>query len=307
MDVTVAICTWNRAGLLDKTLARLQQVVVPAELKWELLVVDNNCTDDTQTVLAKHRDRLPLKPLVETKQGHSHARNRAVAEARGKLLIWTDDDVLIAPNWLGDLTAAATKHAEAVFFGGPVRPWYERTPPAWITRHLPRITSVWALLDHGPEVRPLTSTEYCFGANIAFRMDVLRRYPFDPDYGRVKTRLTGGDETRVIDQIRKDGWSGVWVGPAAVDHFLPADRMTVRYIFDFYRWASYQGVAAFAKDTSPRSFGAPRWMWKKYFAASLKAKLRSVSKDEVWLDSLLEAAKWRGLIDRFRAVRKVRS
>jgi len=307
MDVTVAICTWNRAALLDKTLVRLREIAVPAGLSWELLVVDNNCTDDTQAVLAKHLRHLPLKALIETKQGHSHARNQAVAEAKGKLLIWTDDDVLIAPNWMTDIAAAAARFPDAVFFGGPVRPWFERTPPAWLTRHLPRLSSVWALLDHGPEVRRLASAEYCFGANIAFRTDVLRRYPFDPDYGRVMARLTGGDETRVIDQIRKDGWNGVWVGPAAVDHFLPEDRMTPRYVFEFYRWASYQGYATFAKDDSPRSFGAPRWIWNKYFAASFKAKLRSGSKDEAWLDALLHAAKWRGLIDRFRAERKTKS
>ena len=46
VSVSVVICTWNRAGLLDQTLARMRELHVPAGLAWELLVVNNNCTDD---------------------------------------------------------------------------------------------------------------------------------------------------------------------------------------------------------------------------------------------------------------------
>src|SRR4051812_1329005 len=102
MLVTVAICTWNRAALLDRTLARLRDLRIPPGLSWELLVVDNNCTDETSAVLARHAKHLPLRALHEPKQGHSHARNRAVAEARGDLLLWTDDDVLAHADWLAE-------------------------------------------------------------------------------------------------------------------------------------------------------------------------------------------------------------
>ena len=70
IDVTVAICTWNRAALLDKTLERLAEVRVPAGLTWEVVVVDNHSTDGTAAVLARHAGRLPLVPLTELKQGH---------------------------------------------------------------------------------------------------------------------------------------------------------------------------------------------------------------------------------------------
>src|SRR5438105_3257885 len=100
MQVTVAICTWNRARLLDQTLTRMRELAVPTGLSWELLVVNNNCTDDTDAIIAKHADALPIRRLLETKQGLSNARNCALENMRGELLIWTDDDVLVDEGWL---------------------------------------------------------------------------------------------------------------------------------------------------------------------------------------------------------------
>src|SRR5262249_5404549 len=113
MHATVAVCTWNRAALLDRTLEQFTRLRVPAGLQWELLVVNNNCTDDTDQVLGRYRDRLPLSPLFEPRQGLSHARNCAVQAAAGDLIVWTDDDVLVDPDWLGCHVAAAQRWPEA--------------------------------------------------------------------------------------------------------------------------------------------------------------------------------------------------
>ena len=81
MDVTVAICTWNRADLLDRTLAEMAALRVPAGLRWELVVVDNNCTDHTDAVAARYAGRLPLRLLHQPTPGKSHAANLALDEA----------------------------------------------------------------------------------------------------------------------------------------------------------------------------------------------------------------------------------
>lgn len=301
MDVTVAICTWNRARLLDQTLARFRQLRIPPGVSWELVVVDNNCTDDTPEVIARYAADLPLRGILEPKQGHSHARNRAVAGARGRLLIWTDDDVLIEPDWMAEYLKAWDAYPDASFFGGPVNPWYEVKPPAWITRHMSHLWHCWALVNLGSDVRPLRSGEYPCGANLAFPIGVLRHHPFDPAYGRVREQLSSGDEARVIDAVRAAGGEGVWVGTAPVDHFLPADRMTVPYVFEINRWAGFYGFAAFAEDRSPRFRGAPRWVWKRYLTATTLMHAFSLTKNDRWRSALLDAAKYRGLIDRFRA------
>src|SRR5262249_32698178 len=131
MDVTVAICTWNRAHLLDRGLSRFCELRVPDGLTWELLVVDNNCTDDTAAVVDKDADRLPVRRIVEPKQGLSNARNCAIRHATGALLIFTDDDVLVDELWLDAYVTAAARWPNAAYFGGVIIPKYEDEPPAW--------------------------------------------------------------------------------------------------------------------------------------------------------------------------------
>src|SRR5262249_4803687 len=136
MDLTVAICTWNRAELLDRTLAQLRHLEVPPGVSWELLVVNNNCSDHTDEVLARHAPHLPLRRLFEAEQGLSASRNRAVAEAPGELILRTDDDVLADPRWLAEYVEAAKRFPEAGFFGGTIDPWFEVPPPAWVRDNL---------------------------------------------------------------------------------------------------------------------------------------------------------------------------
>ncbi len=95
MRVETAICTWNRASLLDRTLAEFRLLEIPHGVEWEVMVVNNQCSDSTDAVIARHAAHLPIRRLVEPRPGLSHSRNCAVAAARGDLLVWTDDDVLV--------------------------------------------------------------------------------------------------------------------------------------------------------------------------------------------------------------------
>lgn len=126
VDISVAICTWNRARLLEQTLAQLCRLVVPSGLRWELAVIDNSCTDDTSAVIDRYKESLPIRSFVEPRLGLSHARNRAVAEARGEVLLWTDDDVLVSPDWLANYARAFREWPQAAYFGGPIQPWFAK-------------------------------------------------------------------------------------------------------------------------------------------------------------------------------------
>lgn len=303
MRLTVAICTWNRAALLDRTLAEFRNVTVPPGLEWEIVVVNNNCTDDTDAVIARHTVALPLVRVFESKQGHCHARNAAVAVARGEFLIWTDDDVLVPTDWLVRYMDAEAKFPDAGVFGGPVRPWFGVTPPKWIADNIARFGTCWALVDHGPGVRPMTDGEYCHGANMAFRTELLRRYPFDPKYGRVGDKLTSGDDSDVVGRVRRDGYPGVWVGDAPVNHYLPAERLTAAYTYEVIRCNKLTGKSD-VTGTPSTLFGAPRWAWAKYLKAAARTWVYGLGKGRRWVDAFVDRAKARGIIDRCRADRR---
>src|SRR5687767_10356547 len=123
MNVSIAICTWNRASLLARTLDEMTKIRVPSGLSWELLVINNNCTDTTNEVVHQFEGRLPIRLLFENAPGLSHARNLALIEAKGAWLIFTDGDVLVEPQWIGAGLETAQRFPTGAVVGGRVTPW----------------------------------------------------------------------------------------------------------------------------------------------------------------------------------------
>jgi glucosyl-dolichyl phosphate glucuronosyltransferase len=235
MRITVAICTWNRAELLRSTLDTMAtSLVVPDGVEWELLVVDNGSRDDTDRVVAGFRDRLPVRRLVEPRQGLSHARNLAVREAAGDFLVWTDDDVRVEPGWLEAYGRAFRRWPDADLFGGPVEPWFGGPVPGWLEEAWPTVKLAYAVLDLGPEPEPLTPTRFPYGANLAVRTAAQRRYRYDPRLGHNGHGKVGGEEAAMVRALLADGGSGWWVPDARVRHWIPAERLTVGYLRAYY-------------------------------------------------------------------------
>jgi glycosyltransferase involved in cell wall biosynthesis len=223
--VTVAICTWNRAPLLGSALESLRALELPQDLQLELLVVDNGSSDETPAVLREYAGALPLRAVCEPEPGLSHARNRAVAEARGELLIWIDDDVRVEPGWLAAYLEASRQHPDASFFGGATLPWFERPPPAWIAGSWELLADVWAIRLLPPEPAPVDPGRLPVGANFAIRTAVQRRHAYDPRLGRRREEPTGGEETAVLRRLLAQGDTGWWVPDARVRHWIPAQRL----------------------------------------------------------------------------------
>ncbi len=301
MHVTVAICTWNRARLLTQTLTRMRDLRLPDGTTWELLIVNNNCTDDTDAVIARHSDSLPLRRLHEPAQGLSNARNCAVAAAQGDLLLWTDDDVLVDPDWITEYVTAVNRFPQAGYFGGTVDPWFAYDPPRWVLTNLDRLDGPFALRRLGPEVRPLTRTEQVFGANMAFRTRLMKDFRFNASLGRIGKEMLSGEETELVTRLQAAGWSGVWVGSARVRHYIPAERLTSAYVWKFFHGIGRTNQRRFPSDPScPKLFGVPRWVLRRYVANRLRSLLLAPSCGARWLDSYIQAAVSRGVLDECR-------
>lgn len=98
---SIIICTRNRAEMLKKTLVALRAVDVPADMGVELILVDNGSSDHTEEVIraAKH-PRMAVRELTVSLPGKSRALNAAIAVAAGDVLLFTDDDVEPASDWI---------------------------------------------------------------------------------------------------------------------------------------------------------------------------------------------------------------
>lgn len=238
LHITTAICTWNRSRSLGATLASLQRLKVPSDINWEVLVINNNCTDDTDAVLTSFADCLPLSVVREPRQGTSHARNRAVEAARGDYILWTDDDVEVDPGWLAAYVEAFRTWPEAAVFGGPITPKLKGTPPPWLVRAAEHgtVSAAYAKRDLGesPIVLDAETGKIPYGANYAVRMEEQRKFSYDPRFGISKGDNLRGEETILLGSILKSGYEGRWVPDACVDHIIPEERQTEAYIRAYY-------------------------------------------------------------------------
>jgi glycosyltransferase involved in cell wall biosynthesis len=290
MKVVVAICTWNRAALLDQTLAEMRKLRIPDGVEWEVLIVNNNCTDETDDVIGRHSPHLPLRRLFEPNPGQSNARNCAIEAASGELIVWTDDDVLVDPDWVAEYVNAAQKWEDAAFFGGQILPWFEGNPPKWLQQHWRTVEGVFAVRDLGEEPLPFSQDVVPFGANFAVRTDVQRRYQFDPNLGLRPNGNMRGEETAVIQRMLTDGLTGWWLPLSKVRHFIPKSRQTSTYLYSFYHGlGQYVGIQ---HNRGVRQlFGRPRWLWKSWALARSRYLVRRlVCRPGVWIEDLKQAA-----------------
>ena len=278
MIVTVAICTWNRAKLLDRTLTQMHQLRIPADVEWELLIVNNNCTDETDPIIARHENALPIRRLFEPNPGLSNARNCAVDKAQGELILWTDDDVLVEPRWMASYIEASQRWPNAGFFGGPIEPWFEIEPPAWVVSNLKKLAGMLAIRDFGPVKRAFARKEAPFGANMGFRTKVLKQHSFDVRLGRVGHSLVGWEELDLLNRLKSLGHFGIWVGTARVKHYIPVNRLTLDYVRTWYE--GHGQSAARVEDFSRCKllWRALRYAWKRLWIAWLKSLLFSPGK-----------------------------
>ena len=223
--ITVAIPTYNRAGLLRQTLAGVMQQDFPAD-RCEVIVIDNNSRDDTRAAVAAFAAARPApRHVLETRQGLDHARNRAIAEARGEIIVFADDDILVEPGWLRELTAPlladTARRIGAV--GGEVLPVFPDGLPPWIAEwHAP--------LAFRAEAGPLSPLQTPMGANLAIPKWVFTTHgSFSATLDRQGKALFSGGDGEMIRRLRVAGLE-IWFAPAArVLHQLPATRMTFRH------------------------------------------------------------------------------
>jgi len=297
MYITIAICTWNRSNLLDKTLNRFLLLNTKGCL-YELIIVNNNSTDNTEDIIDKYKNLLPIKRVFEPTPGLSNARNAAVNQAKGDYIIWTDDDVLVDADWLKAYIRAFEKWPDISVFGGPVNPCFEGTPPEWLKRGWDSVSDAYAIRNLGNKIIPLEKegNRLPYGANFAVRMSEQDKFLYNPALGVNQGEILLGEETEVILSIFNAGYSGIWVPDARVNHWLPKSRQTIAYLREYYEACGFMFAKNLQTSQSLNIFGIPRWfiriMIQSYIAHFFNRIFRP---PEVWIASCKQVYINRGI------------
>lgn len=310
MFVSIAICTFNRAQSLRRTLDSLVVMRVPTDIAWEIVIVNNNSTDHTDNVISEYVERLPVRREFEPRTGKSNALNRAIDVARGDYILWTDDDVVVDPGWLTAYVEAFRRWPEAAVFGGRITPRYEPPAARWIMQAEAVLVGPYAIRDFGDQVHPLSAEDenhFPFGANWAMRAKEQRAFRYDPELGPVPNRIRNQEEMELLHRVLKSGATGYWIPEAKVEHCIGPDRQTVRYIAAYYE--SWGETLAFrnaaANSAGPFWFGVPRKIWPRLVVwGTLYRLCRFVSPSPVWV-RYLEAYSWNKGMRRYWQQRRI--
>jgi glycosyltransferase involved in cell wall biosynthesis len=236
MDLNVIICTYNRSASLSRTLESIRESSIPDSLEWELIVVDNNSADDTKAVVEKYQKlcNFPISYVKELQQGLSHARNRGINEASGRILAFTDDDVIVDRHWIGNIAKAFDRY-DVQCIGGKILPLWEGPKPRWLSVHFhPNL----ALLDYG-DLPFYVEKANLWGANLAFKAETFLKYGlFDTNRGRIPDKLYGDEESHFLGKLLQKEERILYVPDAVVHHCISKDRMKRSY---FGKWNFDQG------------------------------------------------------------------
>jgi glycosyltransferase involved in cell wall biosynthesis len=231
MDLTVLISTWNSAKRLGITLDAFKNCEIPAGLQWHLVIVNNNCTDNTDEVVARYDKVLPITYVKEPQPGLSQARNTGLQAATGKLIIFTDDDVKPCREWIKIYWDAYRKDPNGKFWGGPIESEFEGEKP---DEELLRLAPYSVRgLDYGPAEWQLPEKQYFISANWAAPLAMIREVGgFDVRRGLnpESKRLITGEESDLMDRLRAKGLTGLYLPGARLQHFVPKEKCTLGHI-----------------------------------------------------------------------------
>lgn len=228
--VTIAICTYNRADYLRDTLSDIAGQECDAA-RFDMLVVNNNSTDHTETVcreFAEKEGNIFFRHVSESKQGLSHARNRAVEESDGETVLFIDDDVILPETFLSSVIKKMSANPDVPCAGGKILVHFDDGDPGWIPSEL---MPMFGLHDLGGKARLYPSGNFPRGGNMLIRRELFEKTGlFRTDLGRAGSVLLGSEEKEFFERARKHGAELHYWPEMELWHRIGSARLTTPYI-----------------------------------------------------------------------------
>lgn len=227
-SLEVVICTHNNASMLDAALAAISSQVVSMTARWSVLVVNNNCTDNTTSVVEAYirSGELPnLRIISERTPGLTSARHCGVRNTTAPWIAFVDNDCILQPDWVAQAILFASAHPTCGAFGGRVTLQWECSPPAYVFEFK------YCFAEQELGIYPKT-VNFIVGAGMVVNRSALeavgwceQRFLSD----RVGDKLVSGGDVEIARRIASR--YELWYNPACrLYHRIPAARTTFRYL-----------------------------------------------------------------------------
>jgi glycosyltransferase involved in cell wall biosynthesis len=268
-QLSVLVCTYNRCTDLQELLASVVSQETNGLFKFEVLVIDNNSTDDTRAMVTSligeisPATGLLIRYMFEPRQGKSYALNTALAAAVGSICIIADDDLIFPRGHLRRVWQAFADNEDVSIVAGKVLPIWQSDVPAWLSSHY---WTALALADMGDQpFRTGVDRPVCLLA-AAFRRDaVMNLGGYNHDLGVSGGSIGGVEDADVYSRLYRCGHIGLYEPGISVFHKVQPHRVTKRY---HRRWHLGHG-SQLARMRDPevehsrmRILGTPRHLYR---------------------------------------------
>lgn len=285
--LTVLLPTHNGAKTIGRTLEALSQLD-PPNGGWKLVIVNNASTDDTEEIIARWKDSLPIELIQQPRLGKSAAVNLGLEFVSGDLIVFTDDDVLPEKDWLREWRRVANQYLDCAAFGGAVVPEFEIQPPTWLhrTSWMGILYSATRDLTEGP----IAGKHLMFGLNMAVRASLIEQgLRFDE---RLMVGQHGllGEDTDFGDRIQRAGFTVGFAPTARIAHIIGRECVSRRWMLRrFYRDgctdAYFDEKSGNIRAT--KVLGVPRYLIRRIIERFVKAFLAGITFDDFAIVSQL--------------------
>jgi glycosyltransferase involved in cell wall biosynthesis len=309
----IIICTYNNAKLLDCALNAIASQRVSANYDWKVLVVDNNCTDETSAIIEKHinSQKIPgLRRIVEKQQGLTYARICGIRNSTSEWIAFVDDDCLLSENWVEKAIQFASSHPDCGAFGGKVILDWEITPPPIFLKH----RATFAAFEKGETAKQIYRNNFHIpGAGLVVSRTALEKSGWlDKQFliGREGGKLTAGDDSEIVLRILNAGYE-LWYTPDCVlHHFIPEKRISEAYLINMI-----YGLGMAAPYIASLRWHRSYFVWLaasilriiKYVCETLACAIAAFTNSENRTETLIKWKWTKGQIDGLFAILTMRS
>lgn len=233
IGISVIICGYNCAVLLPKTLKHLVLQKIKPGIQSEIILVDNNSTDDTDKIAKdiwnSFESEIPLNIITESKQGISHARKAGVQKAQYEYILFCDDDNWLAPDYAQTAFDLISENPQIGAVGGRSEVVSDVEIPFWFSS----FQHQYAVGVQNFQSGDVTQRRFLWGAGIAVRRSVMLKL-FDLGTkplltGRKGKQISAGDDTEMCQWIIWAGYKLWYSEGLRFKHFMPRERLTRSY------------------------------------------------------------------------------
>jgi len=229
--LTILIATYNASAMIEETLRRLQAMDKVPGLPWEVLLVDNNSTDDTvQKARISWNNGAKLRIINEPKQGAGFASFRGMKEANYSYIGFVDQDNWVRSDWMTKSVSYLEASAEIAIVCAKGYPVFETEEPAWFKRYQQNFAV-------GPQSKTNGNAEnintFFYNASSIMRKNAIDDLLLKGFAPLMKSRATNlilaGDDTEIQMMLRLLGWEIHYQDDICFDHYMPAKRLSLEY------------------------------------------------------------------------------